>query len=198
MIITALDFPSLKEATAFVDRIDPSLTRLKVGKELFTASGPGFVEGLAKRGFDVFLDLKFHDIPNTVAGGVRSAASLGVWMLTVHASGGPSMLSAARDACPKFVGNAGTRIVAVTVLTSLDDAELKRVGVDADMQTQVKRLTDLTHECQLDGVVCSPLEAAATRQQTDADFLIVTPGVRPAMATSDDQRRVMTPVDAKA
>lgn len=197
MIITALDFPNTKQAYSFVDRIDPTLTRLKVGKELFTASGPEFVEALHKRGFDVFLDVKFNDIPNTVAGGVRSARELGVWMLTVHASGGPRMLEAARGACPPYSGEDGMRIVAVTVLTSMDDNELEAVGVTGGMTAQVDRLTRLSYEAGLDGVVCSPLEAARVCELTNENFLKVTPGIRLAAMAGDDQRRVMTPRDAK-
>ncbi|MGI9294478.1 MAG: orotidine-5'-phosphate decarboxylase [Pseudomonadales bacterium] len=197
MIITALDFPNTEQAYSFVDRIDPTLTRLKVGKELFTASGPVFVEELHKRGFDVFLDVKFNDIPNTVAGGVRSARDLGVWMLTVHASGGPRMLEAARAACPMYSGNTGMRLVAVTVLTSMDDLELEAVGVMGGTAAQVDRLARLSFEAELDGVVCSPLEAARVCELTNEHFLKVTPGVRLVALAGDDQRRVMTPRDAK-
>lgn len=197
MIITALDFPTSKEAIAFADQIDPTLSRVKVGKELFTASGPDIVAQLQKRGFDVFLDLKFHDIPNTVAGAIRVAVDLGVWMVNVHASGGPAMLEAAREACPKYTSSSGTRVIAVTVLTSMDKQSLSQVGVQHDLDEQVKLLTQLTHEYELDGVVCSPLEAGRVQAWTDDDFLSVTPGVRPAAAQADDQRRVMTPLDAK-
>ena len=198
MIITALDFGSDKEALAFVDTIDPSLTRLKVGKELFTTAGPSFVEQLQRKGFDVFLDLKFHDIPNTVAGALSAAVRLGVWMVNVHASGGPRMLEAARRAVPVADGTAGTRLIAVTVLTSMDNAELASVGVARSANEQVEALTKLAVEQGIDGVVCSPREVSRIRTMTPNSFLTVTPGVRPANAgvANDDQRRTMSPADA--
>ncbi len=198
MIITALDYPNAKTALEFVDKVDPTLTRLKVGKELFTCAGPGLVEQLQTKGFDVFLDLKFHDIPNTVAGALRVAASMGVWMVNVHASGGPRMLEAARAAVPLAGENGGTRLIAVTVLTSMDDTELKRIGVEHNAQEQVNALASLTVEQGLDGVVCSPMEVVQIRSLAPANFLTVTPGIRPASANvnNDDQRRVMTPADA--
>ncbi len=199
MIITALDYNSANDALAFVEKIDPSLTRLKVGKELFTLAGPDFVENLQALGFDVFLDLKFHDIPNTVAGALSVAASMGVWMVNVHASGGPRMLEAARKAVPVAGQHGGTRLIAVTVLTSMDDTELNQVGVELTAEQQVISLTQLSISQGLDGVVCSAKEVELIRSIAPASFLTVTPGVRPAKANvnNDDQRRVMTPADAK-
>jgi len=198
MIITALDYNSADQALAFVEKIDPSLTRLKVGKELFTAAGPSLVEALQKQGFDVFLDLKFHDIPNTVAGALSVAVSMGVWMVNVHACGGPRMLEAARTAVPVAGQNGGTRLIAVTVLTSMNDAELNKVGVQQSAESQVLALTQLAINQGLDGVVCSAREVGLIRSISPASFLTVTPGVRPATANinNDDQRRVMTPADA--
>lgn len=202
MIITALDFDDSAKALEFADRIDPELSRLKVGKELFTTAGPQLVEQLQRKGFDVFLDLKFHDIPNTVAGALRAAASLGVWMVNVHASGGPRMLEAAREAIQS--GSSGETastkplLIAVTVLTSMDGKELQSIGVAQSAQEQVQRLTKLTVEHGLDGVVCSPQEVQHIRSFVPDTFLTVTPGVRPAVNTvsNDDQRRVMTPSEA--
>lgn len=197
MIITALDYDNPASALDFVEKIDPSLTRLKIGKELFTRAGPALVESLQKKGFDVFLDLKFHDIPNTVAGALSAAASLGVWMVNVHASGGPRMLDAARMAIPE-TGSDRTLLIAVTVLTSMDDAELQSVGVMHSAKEQVQTLTQLTVDHGLDGVVCSAQEVAQLRGVVPKTFITVTPGVRPADAgvSNDDQRRVMTPSDA--
>ena len=198
MIITALDYDNSIAALEFVDRINPELTRLKVGKELFTRAGPQFVEQLQARGFDVFLDLKFHDIPNTVAGALSAAASLGVWMVNVHAAGGPRMLDAARKAIPAYTQSGGTRLIAVTVLTSMDDAELQSVGVSHTAQDQVKKLTQLSVDHGLDGVVCSAQEVSHIRSFVPSSFLTVTPGVRPAVGSvsGDDQRRTMTPQEA--
>ncbi len=197
MIITALDFNTAKEALALSERIDPTLSRLKVGKELFTIAGPQLVESLQRNGFDVFLDLKFHDIPNTVAGALRACASMGVWMVNVHAAGGPRMLSAARDTIPAL-GESGTKLIAVTVLTSMDDTELQHVGVQASAKAQVELLAKVTIECGLDGVVCSPQEVSLINSFAPESFLTVTPGVRPAFAqvAGDDQMRVMTPAQA--
>ncbi len=200
MIITALDFNNPKAAIEFADQIDPALSRLKVGKELFTVAGPALVEALQKKGFDVFLDLKFHDIPNTVAGALSAAASLGVWMVDVHACGGPRMLEAARKAVTPAGATGGTRLIAVTVLTSMDKSELSAIGIDKTPQQQVATLAQLTIDQGLDGVVCSPQEVALINGLTSDSFLTVTPGVRPASANikADDQRRVMTPSEAIA
>ncbi len=205
MIITALDFNNAKDALALADKIDPQASRVKVGKELFTIAGPALVEQLQRKGFDVFLDLKFHDIPNTVAGALKAAASLGVWMVNVHASGGPAMLSAARAAIAPFMDTGGTRVIGVTVLTSMDEEQLSATGVAATPAQQVMRLASLVKQAGLDGVVCSPKEVGLIRQNIDGPFITVTPGVRPiaslvssAGGQADDQRRVMTPADAVA
>jgi orotidine-5'-phosphate decarboxylase len=193
-IIVALDFPDARSALALVDRVDPGTCRLKVGKELFTRAGPQLVEQLVARGFDVFLDLKFHDIPNTVASACFAAAELGVWMLNVHALGGERMLLAAREG----VGRAAHQplLIAVTILTSMDEHDLAGVGLAGTPADNVMRLAALTQSCGLDGVVCSSRETAALRTRLGEDFLLVTPGIRPAGLASDDQRRVMTPLEA--
>ena len=196
-IIVVLDFPDTPSAMHLVDQLDPELCRLKVGKELFTATGPVLVEALAKRGFDVFLDLKFHDIPNTVAGACRAAAKLGVWMLNVHASGGHAMLTAAREAID---GGGGKKplLIGVTVLTSLRSTDLAEMGVEADAKTHVLRLANMCFQAGLDGVVCSAEEAPllnATLPSTRF-FLKVTPGIRLPGDAKGDQQRVVTPVDA--
>ncbi len=190
-IIVALDYAEADAARALVARLDPAQCRLKVGKELFVAAGPDFVRELSARGFQVFLDLKFHDIPSTVAAACRAAARLGVWMLNVHALGGRAMLSAAREAveaCP-----CPPKLVAVTVLTSMDAAALAEVGIDDAPADAVARLAALGAACGLDGVVCSAQEAASLRARHGDRFLLVTPGIRPCSAGADDQRRVMTP-----
>lgn len=193
VLITALDFPTDRSALALAERLDPSITNVKVGKELFTASGPALVEKLQRSGFRVFLDLKFHDIPNTVAGALRSSLALGVWMVNVHAGGGRAMLEAARDAIP---ADSGTLLIAVTVLTSIDDGMLAETGVPDGIEKQVGRLAGLTQASGLDGVVCSPRESRQMKARFGQDFLLVTPGVRPADVDSGDQRRVMTPTEA--
>ncbi|OYY80275.1 MAG: orotidine 5'-phosphate decarboxylase [Hydrogenophilales bacterium 16-62-9] len=192
-IIVALDFADAASALKLVDRLDPALCRLKVGKELFTVAGPDFVRALVARGYEVFLDLKFYDIPNTVAAACRAAAGLGVWMLNVHASGGSRMMSAAREA----LGN-GPRpmLIAVTVLTSMSAEDLAEIGVAAAPADQVLRLARLTQHCKLDGVVCSAQEASMLRSELGADFRLVTPGIRPSGFDAGDQRRVMTPQQA--
>ena len=192
LLIVALDFAEPDAARALAARLPPRLCRLKVGKELFTRGGPQLVREFVAAGHDVFLDLKFHDIPNTVAGACRAAADLGVWMVNVHASGGPAMLAAARAAVPP----GGPLLIAVTVLTSLTAEDLRAVGVEATPEDQVLRLAALTRDAGLDGVVCSPREAAALRGACGPGFCLVTPGVRPAAAAADDQRRVMTPAEA--
>ncbi len=195
-IVVAIDRPDLAQALTLVSRLDPALCRLKVGMELFTAAGPAAVEALQKRGFEVFLDLKFHDIPNTVAGACRSAAALGVWMINVHAGGGPRMLMAAAEA----VGAATRRplLVGVTVLTSLDEAELAAVGVAADPAEQVLRLARCCTNAGLDGVVCSPLEIVPLRVALGPDLKLVTPGIRGPGDAVDDQRRTLAPAAALA
>jgi orotidine-5'-phosphate decarboxylase len=195
-VIVALDFPDAKGALALAKRIDPKLCRVKVGKELYTAAGPSLVEKLQRSGFGVFLDLKFHDIPNTVAAACAAAAQLGVWMINLHALGGRAMMSAAREAL------AGTktrpRLTAVTLLTSMGPAELSEVGLAGSPQEAVLRLASLARECGLDGVVCSAQEAAGLRARFGREFWLVTPGIRPAEAARDDQNRVATPREAIA
>jgi len=193
-IVVALDFAEAKQALAFVDRIDPALCRVKVGKELFTAEGPRLVEQLVGKDFGVFLDLKFHDIPNTVAKACEAAAKLGVWMLNVHASGGRAMMEAARNAVDKSTHH--PLLIAVTVLTSMDQAALNEIGVSGELQDQVLRLALLTEQSGLDGVVCSAQEAPMLRSKVAQDFCLVTPGIRPATASKDDQSRIVTPADA--
>lgn len=197
-IIVALDYANAAEALSIVERLSPQLCRLKVGKELFTRTGPELVRGLIGRGFDVFLDLKFHDIPNTVAQACRAAAELGVWMVNVHAQGGRKMLSAAREALADGADGRRPLLIAVTVLTSLATEDLAEVGLAGTPADNVRRLATLAQACGLDGVVCSPQEAADLRQRLGSDFRLVTPGVRPAGAALDDQRRVMTPAEAIA
>ena len=193
-IIVALDYADAASALALVDKLDPALCRLKVGKELFTVAGPELVRALVARGFEVFLDLKFHDIPNTVAAACRAAAGLGVWMMNVHASGGRRMMTAAREALAELPKP--PLLIAVTVLTSMSAEDLAEVGVADAPADQVLRLARLAHACQLDGVVCSAQEAAMLRADLGAEFRLVTPGIRPAGAEVGDQRRVMTPAEA--
>ncbi|HEX7971270.1 MAG TPA: orotidine-5'-phosphate decarboxylase, partial [Thiobacillus sp.] len=190
-IIVALDYADAASALALVARLDPALCRLKVGKELFTAAGPDLVRALVARGFEVFLDLKFHDIPNTVAAACRAAAGLGVWMLNVHASGGRRMMTAAQEALADLPRR--PLLVAVTVLTSMSAEDLGEVGISVAPADQVLRLARLAHACKLDGVVCSAQEAATLRTDLGANFRLVTPGIRPAGSDTGDQRRVMTP-----
>jgi orotidine-5'-phosphate decarboxylase len=193
-IIVALDFADADSALTLVQRLDPSLCRLKVGKELFTVAGPELVRALVARGFEVFLDLKFHDIPNTVAAACKAAAGLGVWMLNVHASGGRRMMTAAQAALAELPKP--PLLIAVTVLTSMSAEDLNEVGISTPPADQVLRLARLTQQCKLDGVVCSAQEAAMLRADLGADFRLVTPGIRPAGAELGDQRRVMTPAEA--
>jgi orotidine-5'-phosphate decarboxylase len=193
-IIVALDYADVASALALVGRLDPALCRLKVGKELFTVAGPDLVRALVARGFEVFLDLKFHDIPNTVAAACRAAAGLGVWMMNVHASGGRRMMTAAQEALAGL--EKSPLLIAVTVLTSMSAEDLGEVGVADAPADQVLRLARLTQACKLDGVVCSAQEAPMLRAELGADFRLVTPGIRPAGAEVGDQRRVMTPVEA--
>ena len=193
-IIVALDYPDAQSAMRLVEQLMPDLCRLKVGKELFTRAGPALVETLAARGFDVFLDLKFHDIPNTVASACQAAAELGVWMLNVHALGGERMLQAAKEGVSR-AGHAPL-LIAVTILTSMDETDLASVGLSGSPQDNVLRLACLAQQSGLDGVVCSSRETAVLREQLGAGFSLITPGIRPAGSQADDQRRVMTPVAA--
>ncbi|MEY2341611.1 orotidine-5'-phosphate decarboxylase [Acidithiobacillus sp. IBUN Pt1247-S3] len=195
-LIVALDFPDAQAALRMADRLDARQCRVKVGKELFTRAGPAIVESLQQRGFQVFLDLKFHDIPATVAGACRAAADLGVWMVNVHASGGRAMLEAARDAIDVKIGTPPL-LIAVTVLTSLNASGLAEIGCTANPTAQVIRLAGLAADAGLDGVVCSAQEATELRQHWPT-LLRVTPGIRPAGATADDQRRIVTPSAALA
>ncbi len=194
-VIVALDHADARDALALARRLDPAQCRVKVGKELFTAAGPAVVESLHKLGFDVFLDLKFHDIPNTVAGACRAAAALGVWMLNVHASGGRRMMIAAREAVDAAAGRRPL-LIAVTVLTSMDAADLADIGIAVALETQVSHLALLAEECALDGVVCSAQEAALLAAERKSGFLRITPGIRPAGSAAGDQRRIVTPGDA--
>lgn len=193
-IIVALDHPSAGEALALIARLGNADYGVKIGKELFTREGPALVRELVAAGRPVFLDLKFHDIPNTVAAACEAAAELGVWMINVHASGGRAMLLAARAALARFERR--PLLVAVTVLTSLDAAALGEVGIPDAPAQQVLRLARLAHECGLDGVVCSPQEIATVKAACGGAFLTVTPGIRPAEASLDDQQRVATPASA--
>lgn len=193
-IVVALDYADAASALKLVERLDPSLCRLKVGKELFTAAGPQLVESLVDRDFGVFLDLKFHDIPNTVAKACEAASRLGVWMLNVHASGGLAMMQAAKEGIVRS-GHAPL-LIAVTVLTSMDQATLDQIGVTAKLSDQVLNLARLTQRAGLDGVVCSAQEATMLRQALGSDFCLVTPGIRPTDASLDDQNRVVTPAKA--
>ena len=195
-VIVALDFPSAQPALDLVAQLTPQLCRLKVGKELFTRSGPALVENLQKQGFEVFLDLKFHDIPNTVAAAVRAAAELGVWMVNVHASGGRRMMEAA---VAELAGlEHKPLLIAVTVLTSMSDTDLAELGYQHSAAQRVQRLAELAADCGLDGVVCSALEAEALRAARGDGFCLVTPGIRLAGDAAGDQRRVVTPADAVA
>jgi len=191
-IIVAMDFNSGEQALNLASRLDPGLCRLKVGKELFTAAGPGLVEKLIHTGFDIFLDLKYHDIPNTVASACKVAAGMEVWMINVHALGGRKMLSAAREAIP--LGTA--KLIAVTLLTSMDQDDLNDIGLQGSPDQIVSRLALLTQDCGLDGVVCSALEAKPLRQLIGPDFNLVTPGIRPLDNSADDQKRITTPAQA--
>ena len=195
-VIVALDYPDAESALAFADQLSPALCRLKVGKELFTRSGASLVELLQQRGFDVFLDLKYHDIPNTVAGAVRSAAEVGVWMVNVHASGGRRMMEAAAEALQGL--SQRPLLIAVTVLTSMSDDDLRELGYTESAAQRVARLAGLTQDCGLDGVVCSAMEAPALRRDRGEQFCLVTPGIRLAGDDAGDQRRVLTPADAVA
>ncbi|ENU26532.1 orotidine-5'-phosphate decarboxylase [Acinetobacter modestus] len=193
-IIVALDAKSEYDALTIVDQLDPTLCRVKVGKELFTHEGPSVVKTLQDKGFEVFLDLKFHDIPNTTAQAVCAAADLGVWMVNVHASGGRKMM----ETCVERLkaGNYQTQLIAVTVLTSMGREDLRDIGLDIEPVEHVKRLATLTQESGLDGVVCSAQEARILREMLNADFALVTPGIRPEGSNADDQKRIVTPKQA--
>lgn len=190
-IVVALDYPEVAQARALLGRLDPRQCRVKIGKELFTRSGPAFVEEVIRQGFDVFLDMKYHDIPNTVAKAVSAAAELGVWMVNVHASGGSAMMLAAVEA----LANAKRRpiLIAVTVLTSMSAADLAEIGLQASPQEQVLRLAQLAMRSGMDGVVCSAQELGVLRAALGADFKLVTPGIRAQGDAANDQKRIVTP-----
>lgn len=193
-IIVALDYADEKSAMQLVNKLEPGSCRLKVGKEMFTRLGPRFVESLSAKGFDVFLDLKFHDIPNTVAGACAAACDLGVWMVNVHASGGRRMMEAAKEAINK--SSHQPLLIAVTILTSLDAEDIHEIGYQGSPAENVQSLASLTQQSGLDGVVCSPKEVGSLRKALADDFILVTPGIRPAGSAADDQRRTMTPAEA--
>lgn len=190
-IIVALDYAKAQDAIQLAEQLDPTVCKLKVGKELFTAAGPQLVAQLVDKGFKVFLDLKFHDIPNTVAKACEAASNLGVWMLNVHASGGSAMMEAALEGIDKTHNK--PYLIAVTVLTSMSQANLTELGIQNSVEEQVLKLAALTKQAGLHGVVCSAMEAQLLRKEMPHDFLLVTPGIRPANASLDDQTRVMTP-----
>ena len=195
-VIVALDYASATDALALAGRLDPAQCRVKVGKELFTAAGPALVDSLVQRGFSVFLDLKFHDIPNTVAAACKAAAGLGVWMINVHAGGGRAMMQAAREALSGV--DRAPKLIAVTVLTSLGVEELRELGHAEAPQALAERLARLAAASGMDGVVCSAQEAPALRRACGAAFCLVTPGIRLADAAQDDQKRIVTPAVAVA
>lgn len=194
-IVVALDFDDLEQARKLVEQLDPKLCRLKIGKEMFTLFGPDWVTEVVNKGFDVFLDLKFHDIPNTVAKACVAAAKLGVWMLNVHAVGGEAMMKAAKNALVENFENPPL-LTAVTVLTSMGQDEFNSLGYRTDIISQVTHLAKLAKECGLDGVVCSAQEAEMLRQDLARDFALVTPGIRPLGSDKGDQTRIMTPPNA--
>ncbi len=191
-LIIALDFHEAGQAIQFSEKLDPSLCRLKIGKELFTSTGPALVETLMKKDFEIFLDLKFHDIPNTVASACKAAAKLGVWMVNVHALGGSRMMMAAREA----LAGTETKLIAVTLLTSMGSEDIREIGLHGEPAEIVARLASLAKTAGLDGVVCSAMEAAMLREKFGQDFCLVTPGIRPKGSPDDDQKRIMTPKDA--
>ncbi|WP_423063896.1 orotidine-5'-phosphate decarboxylase [Candidiatus Paracoxiella cheracis] len=191
-VIVALDHPSLEDARSLVSQLNPELCRLKIGNILFTHYGPSIIEEFMKKGFSIFLDLKFHDIPQTVAGACRSAAALGVWMVNVHVQGGQAMLAAARNEIDRIAGKKPL-LIGVTVLTSMDDADLKLMGMTDSVVTLVPRFAKLAQDSGLDGVVCSAQEASILRSQLHENFLLVTPGIRLATSDKGDQKRIMTP-----
>lgn len=194
-ILVALDYHHANTALTLVDQLDPALCGLKVGKELFTATGPALVRDLVKRNFSVFLDLKFHDIPNTVSGAVAAAADLGVWMINVHASGGRAMMEAARKSLEDF-GQQRPLLTAVTVLTSFSEQNLRDLGVQRTIQEQVSALALLVEESGLDGVVCSAQETVLLKKERRKGFVLVTPGIRLENSPQDDQQRIVTPRQA--
>ena len=195
-VIVAMDFDNQHSALQLAEQLDPSQCRLKVGKELFTVAGPQLVKALVERDFDVFLDLKFHDIPNTTAHAVSAAADLGVWMTNVHASGGSRMMSAAKQALEQQ--GSSMLLIGVTVLTSMDDTDIAELGIDRSPTAQVEHLARLAQQAGLHGVVCSAQEASTLKAELGADFKLVTPGIRLPDSAADDQRRVVSPPEAMA
>ena len=194
-IIIALDFATGDKALQFLDLLDPNLCRVKIGKELFTASGPQLVRKIIDRGFDVFLDLKFHDIPNTVARASKVAADLGIWMFNIHASGGRTMMEAARESIDSL-GNQRPLLIGVTVLTSFLKKDLEQTGIHSYPEDQVSKLAFLARDSGLDGVVCSAAETKLLRSQIDDKFCLVTPGIRRPEDAIGDQKRVVGPAEA--
>lgn len=195
-VIVALDYNDERKALEFVDKVSGDLCKLKVGNELFTTAGPRFVEKLVNKGFKVFLDLKYHDIPNTVSRACEAAADLGVWLVDVHTSGGPVMMSAAAEALSKY--RERPYLIGVTVLTSMDSSQLNSIGISSEPKEQVIKLARLAKESGLDGVVSSAQEVALIKANVDAPFICVTPGIRPAGSAVGDQKRIMTPPEAIA
>lgn len=195
-VIVALDYADAHQALEFADKVEPQQCQLKIGKEMFTQAGPALVRDLQQRGFDIFLDLKFHDIPNTVAKAVIAAAELGVWMVNIHASGGERMMAAAREALVPFGADAPA-LIAVTVLTSMNNEDLKSIGISLSASDYALRLAILAKSCGLDGVVCSAWETARLKIDCGSAFQLITPGIRPADRDAGDQRRVMTPLQAQ-
>ena len=193
-VIVALDYADAASALNLVNQLDPALCKLKVGKELFTAAGPQLVEKLIAKNFSVFLDLKFHDIPNTVKNACEAASNLGVWMINVHASGGSAMMQAALEGVNKSKHQ--PYLIAVTVLTSMNQASLNEIGIETSVENHVLKLSKLTENAGLHGVVCSALETQLLKKYLADDFLLITPGIRPASANMDDQSRVLTPSQA--
>lgn len=193
-IIVALDYAEPAQAMAMVEQLDPARCRVKIGKELFTRGGPQLVEKVVSKGYDVFLDLKYHDIPNTVAGACSAAASLGVWMVNVHALGGKRMMEAAREAIEK--ASHKPLLIAVTILTSMGEEDLREIGLPGSPVDNVARLAKLSHASGMDGVVCSPQEVTMLRSVLPSNFSLVTPGIRPAWSAKGDQTRITTPADA--
>ena len=196
-ILVALDYDNRNDALQLIDKLDPDMCRLKIGKEMFTLFGPQIVTDIHSRGFDLFLDLKFHDIPNTVAKAVSAAAELGVWMTNVHASGGLAMMESAKRALEKY-GDKAPLLIAVTVLTSMSDDELQLLGINVPASEHVLRLAALTQRAGLDGVVCSAQEASLLKAEFGQEFKLITPGIRPVGSDKGDQHRVMTPPQALA
>ncbi|HIP75994.1 MAG TPA: orotidine-5'-phosphate decarboxylase [Psychromonas hadalis] len=194
-VVIALDYDDKQTALHFIDQLDPATCRLKIGKEMFTHFGPSFVKIIVGKGFDVFLDLKFHDIPNTVAKAVKASADLGVWMVNVHASGGRKMMEAAKLALQPY-GEQAPILIAVTVLTSMDGSDLKELGFELSPEEQVKRLATLTQKSGLDGVVCSSHETRMLKALLGKEFKLITPGIRPEGSPSGDQKRIKTPLQA--